>query len=63
MFRLLWIREEVDGCLKKIMTDLYDVVAETAEKLGRPGDIQMGANAAGFIKVADAMIDQGMCFV
>lgn len=61
--RLGWSREEVDGRLKDIMKNIFENVKNTAADLGRPGDFQLGANAAGFVKVADAMIQQGQVFI
>lgn len=58
--RLEWTREEVDNKLKSIMKSIYTVSRDTAIELGKKGDFQLGANAAGFKKVADAMIAQGM---
>lgn len=60
--RYNWTREEVDGKLKTIMKSIWDQCSNTAEELGHPGDYQLGANAAGFMKVADAMIAQGQVF-
>ena len=59
--RLSWTFEEVDGKLQGIMESIYAACAEAAEKYGMPGDIQAGANIAGFLKVADAMLAQGVC--
>ena len=58
--RLSWSFDEVDSKLKGIMESLYATCAATAEKYGMPGDIQSGANIAGFLKVAEAMIAQGV---
>jgi glutamate dehydrogenase (NADP+) len=58
--RLSWSREEVDGRLKGIMTSIHDVAWETSKEYGVPGDYVMGANIAGFVKVADAMLAQGL---
>jgi len=60
--RYNWTEEEVDNKLKDIMASIWKASSETAKDLGRPGDYQLGANAAGFIKVADAMIAQGQVF-
>jgi glutamate dehydrogenase (NADP+) len=54
-----WSREEVDARLKGIMREIHKVSYETAEEYGEPGNYVMGANIAGFVKVADAMIEQG----
>ncbi|MCD7845328.1 MAG: NADP-specific glutamate dehydrogenase [Oscillospiraceae bacterium] len=59
--RLSWIFEEVDGKLKDIMEGIYAACAQAAEQCGKKGDIQAGANIAGFLKVADAMLWQGVC--
>jgi glutamate dehydrogenase (NADP+) len=56
--RMRWPREEVDAWLRSIMTSIHRTVSETAEDYGRPGDYVFGANAAGFITVADAMLDE-----
>ena len=58
--RVRWTREEVDARLFNIMKTIHEVCARTAEKYGTPGNYVNGANIAGFIKVADAMLDQGL---
>ena len=58
--RLQWTREEVDRKLHEIMKAIHRQAWETAEAYGVPGDLQVGANIAGFVKVADAMLDQGL---
>ncbi len=58
--RLQWTREEVDTKLHNIMIAIHRQAWETAEAYGVPGDLQVGANIAGFVKVADAMLDQGL---
>ena len=58
--RLLWTREEVDDRLKIIMGDIHRHCLEAAEMVGSPGNYLVGANVAGFMKVADAMLDQGL---
>ncbi len=58
--RYAWTRDEVDGRLQMIMKDIHDTCLEAAERFGAPGNYVHGANIAGFLKVADAMIDQGM---
>ncbi|MCD7753606.1 MAG: NADP-specific glutamate dehydrogenase [Clostridiales bacterium] len=60
--RLSWTFEEVDSKLQGIMESIYATCAATAEKYGMPGDIQAGANIAGFLKVADAMLAQGIAY-
>jgi len=58
--RISWTREEVDDKLHKIMIAIHRNCFETAEKYGTPGNLVNGANIAGFLKVADAMLDQGL---
>jgi glutamate dehydrogenase (NADP+) len=58
--RLAWNREEVDQRLHRIMVDIHRNCQTTAEAYGVPGNYVMGANIAGFTKVADAMIEQGV---
>jgi glutamate dehydrogenase (NADP+) len=58
--RLPWSREEVDKRLHEIMVRIHDTCVTTAERFGAPGNYVNGANIAGFLKVADAMIDQGL---
>jgi len=58
--RLPWSREEVDKRLHEIMIRIHDTCLSTAERFGTPGNYVNGANIAGFLKVADAMIDQGL---
>jgi glutamate dehydrogenase (NADP+) len=58
--RISWTREEVDDKLHKIMVSIHRNCYETAEKYGTPGNLVNGANIAGFLKVADAMLDQGV---
>ncbi len=58
--RLPWSREEVDHRLHEIMVRIHDTCITTAEKYGTPGNYVNGANIAGFLKVADAMLDQGL---
>ncbi|MCA2005205.1 MAG: NADP-specific glutamate dehydrogenase [Ignavibacterium sp.] len=58
--RLPWSREEVDKKLHEIMIRIHNTCLATAEKYGTPGNYVNGANIAGFLKVADAMIDQGL---
>lgn len=55
-----WSREEVDAKLKSIMTSIHRTCLETAEQYGTPGNYVNGANIAGFVKVVDAMMDQGL---
>jgi glutamate dehydrogenase (NADP+) len=58
--RLTWLGEEVDNRLKIIMKGIHDTCLAAADAYGRPGSYLTGANIAGFIKVADAMVDQGV---
>ncbi len=58
--RLSWTRDEVDARLHQIMKSIHKAAAEAAERFGTPGNYVNGANIAGFIKVADAMMDQGV---
>ena len=58
--RLAWTREEVDEKLHNIMITIHKNCLETAEKYGTPGNYVNGANIAGFLKVADTMLDQGV---
>jgi glutamate dehydrogenase (NADP+) len=58
--RLSWTREEVDRRLHDIMISIHQACFETAEKYGTPGNLVNGANIAGFLKVANAMMDQGV---
>jgi glutamate dehydrogenase (NADP+) len=58
--RMGWTREQVDDQLHKIMIAIHKNSFETAEKYGHPGNLVYGANIAGFVKVADSMLDQGL---
>jgi glutamate dehydrogenase (NADP+) len=58
--RLNWTREEVDDRLHKIMKAIHKACWETAEEFGTPGNYVNGANIAGFLKIADSMMDQGL---
>jgi glutamate dehydrogenase (NADP+) len=58
--RLSWTREEVDTRLQMIMKSIHQTCLEAAEQYGTPGNYMNGANIAGFVKVVDAMIDQGV---
>ncbi|GEK47488.1 NADP-specific glutamate dehydrogenase [Bisbaumannia pacifica] len=55
-----WSLEKVDEKLQSIMADIYQRCADTAKEFGQPHNLVLGANIAGFRKVADAMIDQGV---
>ncbi len=58
--RMSWTREEVDAKLHGIMKSIHTAAKETAEEYGSPGNYVNGANIAGFIKIADSMMDQGI---
>ncbi len=58
--RLPWLRDEVDERLQQIMKKIHDTCVSTAARFGTPGNYVNGANIAGFLKVADAMLDQGL---
>ncbi len=58
--RLSWTREEVDDRLHKIIIAVHKNCYETAEQYGTPGNLVAGANIAGFLKVANAMLEQGL---
>ena len=58
--RLSWTREEVDAKLKGIMQSIHAAAFKTAKDYGQPTNYVMGANIAGFMKVADTMIDHGV---
>jgi len=58
--RLSWTREEVDQRLEAIMVDIHKNAFETAKKYNREGDYVFGANVAGFLKIAEAMLAQGV---
>jgi glutamate dehydrogenase (NADP+) len=55
-----WTFEHTENRLQQIMTGIHDTCVETAEEYGAPGDYVLGANIAGFIKVADAMLALGL---
>jgi glutamate dehydrogenase (NADP+) len=58
--RFSWTRQEVDNRLNIIMKSIHKACVETADRFGTPGNYVNGANIAGFLKVADAMMDQGL---
>jgi len=58
--RMSWSREEVDEKLNAIMVAIHQQCVAAAEEYGQPGNYVLGANIAGFVKVADAMLDQGL---
>ena len=60
--RLSWTREEVDTRLKNIMANIYANAAAAAKEYGNEGNFVAGANIAGFLKVAEAMLAQGVAY-
>ncbi|MHC4500531.1 MAG: NADP-specific glutamate dehydrogenase [Planctomycetota bacterium] len=58
--RISWTREEVDEKLHNIMIAIHKQCFEAAQEYGQPDNLVMGANIAGFVKVADAMLDHGV---
>ena len=58
--RMSWTRDEVDSRLRGIMVSIHQACYDTAKDYGQPGNYVVGANIAGFVKVADAMLDQGL---
>ena len=58
--RLNWTFEEVDAKLQQIMKNIYAAAADAAQQVDMPGNLVVGANIAGFLKVADAMTAQGI---
>jgi len=58
--RLTWTAEEVDRRLRAGMKGIHRSCLEAAERYGRPGNILVGANIAGFLKVVRALLDQGL---
>ena len=58
--RMSWSFEEVDEKLHGIMVNIHNAARTAAAEFGEPDDYVLGANIAGFRKVADAMIDQGV---
>ena len=58
--RLPWTREEVDNRLRMIMKSIHATCVQMADRFGTPGNYVNGANIGGFLKVADAMMDQGV---
>ncbi|AER66555.1 Glutamate dehydrogenase (NADP(+)) [Thermovirga lienii DSM 17291] len=57
--RLFWTKEEVDSKLHNIMVNIHQSCLDAAKEFGHPGNYVVGANIAGFLRVAKAMIDQG----
>eukprot|EP00976_Prorocentrum_cordatum_P092375 1188908-Prorocentrum_minimum.AAC.1 len=58
--RASWTRAEVDEKLHHIMREIHRRAYETSVEYGQPGNYAMGANIAGFVKVAEAMLAQGV---
>ena len=58
--RMAWTREEVDDRLKLIMKTIHSTCVDAAAQYGAAGNYEAGANIAGFVKVVDAMLDQGL---
>ena len=58
--RLSWPAEEVDQRLKMIMKNIHQTCLDAANEYGKPGNYMAGANIAGFTKVVNAMLDQGL---
>jgi glutamate dehydrogenase (NADP+) len=58
--RLSWTRQEVDARLQMIMRNIHKTCLDAAAQYGRPGNYVVGANIAGFVKVVNAMLDQGV---
>ena len=58
--RLIWTAEEVEARLKRMMYDIYDKSVAAAQEYGLGYDLIAGANIAGFKKVAQAMLEQGL---
>ena len=58
--RYAWSFQEVDAKLKNIMEDIFHRIYTTSAEYGVPGDLAAGANIAGFLKVANAMLAQGI---
>ncbi|MCQ2530881.1 MAG: NADP-specific glutamate dehydrogenase [Lachnospiraceae bacterium] len=59
--RIYWSAEEVDEKLHSIMVNIYNACEDAAKEAGKPGNLAVGANVAGFLKVANAMLWQGIC--
>lgn len=58
--RLAWSAEEVDNHLRKIMKSIHAICLDAAQQYGMPENYLVGANIAGFVKAANAMLDQGL---
>jgi glutamate dehydrogenase (NADP+) len=58
--RYNWSREDVDAKLMGIMKSIHNACRDASQAYGTPGNYVNGANIAGFLKVADSMMDQGL---
>ncbi|HRR90618.1 MAG TPA: NADP-specific glutamate dehydrogenase, partial [Eubacteriales bacterium] len=58
--RMFWSFEEVEKKLEQIMVNIFKSIDKAARDYGAPGNYQMGANIAGFLRVAEAMMSQGI---
>ena len=58
--RISWSQEEVEARLQHIMKGIHEACVDAAAAYGTPGNYVNGANIAGFLKVADAVLDQGV---
>jgi glutamate dehydrogenase (NADP+) len=58
--RLSWTRQEVDNRLRNIMESIHNMAKTAADEYGKPGNYVLGSNIAGFVKVADSMIEHGV---
>ena len=58
--RLNWTAEEIEDRLRKIMKEIHQTCLDAAEEYGEPGNYLAGANIAGFVRVVNAMLDQGL---
>jgi glutamate dehydrogenase (NADP+) len=58
--RISWTKEEMDSRLSGIIKNIHSACLQYADRFGTPGNYVNGANIGGFLKVADAMIDQGL---
>ena len=58
--RLSWLGEEIDERLRIVIRDIHHICLKTAEDYGAPGNYVSGANIAGFVKVVNATLDQGV---
>ena len=58
--RLNWTAAEIEERLRKVMKEIHQTCLEAAEQYGEPGNYLAGANIAGFVRVVNAMVDQGL---